>query len=147
MVFQRKPLAGRLLGEAQSSPFATLSSQFCNHKEFGSELNTLTASCGNEPCAQLHFGPQLILRPSGISQIDVKNARIRSDRNRLLKEGFVGNQSHSSEDVFSLLHRGQVLKQGKSGRGSHRASQVDRIGSVFRGFKIQNSGRRDVGAG
>jgi hypothetical protein len=35
----------------------------------------------NEPRAQLHLLPQLILRPSGISQVNVKNLRVRPGRN------------------------------------------------------------------
>src|ERR1700685_3840560 len=55
----------------------------------------------NEPRAQLRFGPQLILRPSGISQVNVKNARVRARRNCLFEERFVGNQINLTDDALS----------------------------------------------
>src|ERR1700741_1548128 len=46
----------------------------------------------NEPRAQLHLVPQLITRPSGISQVNVKNVRVRPGRNCFFEEAFVGDQ-------------------------------------------------------
>ena len=51
------------------------------HKLFGSELKTvLRVSRENEPRAQCHFHPQLILGPPGVAQINMKNAGVRSSR-------------------------------------------------------------------
>src|ERR1700739_3039502 len=55
----------------------------------------------NEPRAQSHLGPQLILRPSGISQVNVKNVRVRPGRNCFFEEVFVGDQINTTEDILS----------------------------------------------
>src|SRR5215469_1043074 len=100
----------------------------------------------NEPRTQLHLGPQLILRPSGISQVNVKNTRVGPSRNYLFEGAFFRNQVNPIEDVLSFFNLCRGLKKCKCGRKSDRASEIDRVGAIFRGLEIKNLRKRHIGA-
>ena len=101
----------------------------------------------NEPCAPFHFLPQLILTPSGVAQINMKNVRLRSGRNGLFEEGLRGDQINAIEDVLCPFEFGRRLEQRKHRRRFEWPSEIDRVGKIFRRLQIlKHTRKRDIRA-
>src|SRR5215472_7899773 len=63
----------------------------------------------NEPTAQLHFLPQLIVRPSRIAQINMENLRVGPGRKGMFEESLRRNQVNPAEDALSSFDPGRRL--------------------------------------
>src|SRR5262245_43342312 len=89
----------------------------------------------NEPPAELHFLPQLIVRPSRIAQINMKNLRVGPGRKGLFEESLRGNQVNATEDALSPFDLGWRPEKRKRRRNFDRAPEIRRVGTVFRALE------------
>src|SRR5215813_5308276 len=67
----------------------------------------------NEPPAELHFLPQLVVRPSRIAQINMKNLSVGPGRKGMFEESLRGNQVNATKDALCPFDLGRRLEQRK----------------------------------